>query len=118
MTVTARPGACHHRRRDSDLGGGEVQQFEAEPCSEEVAELGEGPVWDAARGELLWVDILAGRLHRARPRGGALEPIAVHQIGRPLGAAVPVASGDGWILAAGEGFARLSEDGSLRELGQ
>jgi len=34
------------------------------------ATLGEGPVWDAARGEPVWVDILEQRVHWFDPSGG------------------------------------------------
>lgn len=34
-----------------------------------ACELGEGPGWDAARGEVRWVNILAGELHRANADG-------------------------------------------------
>jgi sugar lactone lactonase YvrE len=32
------------------------------------ANLGEGPAWDASRGLLYWVDILAGDLHIFHPQ--------------------------------------------------
>lgn len=35
------------------------------------ATVGEGPVWDAARGILWWVDIPAGLVHRFDPRDGS-----------------------------------------------
>jgi len=34
-----------------------------------ACELGEGPGWDSARGELRWVNILAGELHQANADG-------------------------------------------------
>ncbi len=34
------------------------------------AELGERPVWDASARAMIWVDILAGRLHRFRVADG------------------------------------------------
>ena len=34
-------------------------------------ELAEGPVWDAARGLLRWVDILPGHVHALDPVTGA-----------------------------------------------
>ena len=36
-----------------------------------AAETGEGPVWDARTGELVWVDIPAGLLHRSDVSTGA-----------------------------------------------
>lgn len=56
-----------------------MREFEAEvtsPCLGHAqvsvaaaCELGEGPGWDAARGEVHWVNILAGELHRANADG-------------------------------------------------
>lgn len=34
------------------------------------ARLGEGPLWDASRGVLWWIDILAGEIHAFDPRSG------------------------------------------------
>ncbi len=92
-------------------------ELTAQPCSEERAEHAEGPAWDAARGELLWVDIMAGRLWRASYDGGGLVGERSHDVGHALGAAVPAAAG-GWMLAAGEGFAHLAADGSVFVLDQ
>jgi L-arabinonolactonase len=37
--------------------------------------LGEGPVWDARRGELFWVDIAAGTVNAYTPENGATRRI-------------------------------------------
>ena len=86
------------------------------PVSAEIAELGEGARWDADRGELLWVDITAGVLRRAVEDGPVLRTVQVLEIGEPLGAAAPLADGDGWLLAAARGFRHLRRDGTVTVL--
>ena len=73
----------------------------------EPALLGEGPVWDPLRGELVWVDIDRGRVHRLRPG----EADASFDVGQPVGCAVPRADG-GLALALRDGFALLPADGA------
>jgi sugar lactone lactonase YvrE len=65
------------------------------------AELGEGPVWDTASGRIFWVDITRGLVHRFDPATSSDEAI---DVGRPVGAAVPTASGS-LALAIEDGFA-------------
>jgi sugar lactone lactonase YvrE len=67
-------------------------------------ELGEGPVWDATREELLWVDVDHGLVHRRVPGRGDLSV----DVGQPVGCAVPRAAG-GLALAVRDGFALLAE---------
>jgi sugar lactone lactonase YvrE len=86
------------------------------PVSEEIAELGEGARWDATRGELLWVDILGGVLRRAVEDGDGLRTVRAYEVGEPVGAAAPLAEGDGWLLAAGRGFRHLGPDGTVTAL--
>src|SRR5215469_11759045 len=74
-----------------------------------AAETGEGPVWDARSGELVWVDIPAGLLHRSDVSSGADTATAV---GMMLGAAVPSADG-GWAAAAEQGFGLIDSAGHL-----
>lgn len=52
--------------------------------------LGEGPIWDAARQQLYWVDIIAGHLHCFDP-GSRQDQII--DVGQPLGCAAPTRSG-------------------------
>ena len=75
------------------------------------AELGEGPVWDAVREELIWVDIDRGLVHR-RGRGRADRTL---DVGQPVGCAVPRARG-GFALALRDGFALMPPDGGEAEL--
>ena len=88
------------------------------PVSAETAELGEGARWDAERGELVWVDILAGVLRRSVEDGDRIRTIATVRIGEPLGAVATVdpAAGGGWLLAAGRGFRHLAPDDSVTTL--
>jgi sugar lactone lactonase YvrE len=72
------------------------------------AELGERPVWDVAAGSLIWVDILAGHLHRYRP--GAGDEV-VHIAGVAVGAA-GLRAGGGYVLAAADGFRLVGADGT------
>lgn len=76
------------------------------------ARLGEGPVWDARSAELLWVDILAGVVHRFDPVTGGDRAF---NTGGYVGAVVPRASG-GYALAVAAGFAVASEDGEVAPL--
>lgn len=71
------------------------------------AALGEGPIWDARTGELLWVDIMPGLVHRYHPASGADR---IFGVGRPIGAIVPRAAG-GYAFAVQEGFAVGDADG-------
>jgi sugar lactone lactonase YvrE len=90
----------------------------AVPCSAIAGELSEGPRWHAERGELLWVDILGSRLHRARlDADGRLDELAPLQLDRHVGAVAP-ALGGGYVLAAGRGFMFADADGNVVELAQ
>lgn len=83
-----------------------IEATEAPP-----AELGEGPVWDATREELVWVDIERGLVHRRR-RG---RQDVTLDAGQPVGCAVPRAGG-GLALALRDGFALVPPDGGEARL--
>ena len=92
---------------------------EAVACTSDQHVLGEGARWDARRGELLRVDIVAGRVYRDRidERGG-LDPVRTYELPGTVGAVAPIEGDEGWLLAAGRGFVHLSPDGSRRPLGE
>ncbi|MEP6563047.1 MAG: SMP-30/gluconolactonase/LRE family protein, partial [Nakamurella sp.] len=85
-----------------------VRIFDPSPVTTELYQLPEGPVWDAERERVLWVDIPAGRVHEAIFTGGTLTPTRQHDFpgqdmpGRyapsTVGAVVPAQ--DGSLLVA------------------
>jgi sugar lactone lactonase YvrE len=88
------------------------------PCSSPPGLLTEGPRWNAEGDELLWVDIVGSRLHRAHlTAGGQLDQAPVLQFDRHVGAAAPVAGG-GYVVAAESGFLFADSSGVVAELAQ
>lgn len=85
-----------------------MRTIRATPVTEPVAELGEGPVWDARGGELWWVDIPAGRVYGGPPSAAATLRA---ELGRPVGSLVPRAAG-GWVAARADGPVALDADGT------
>jgi sugar lactone lactonase YvrE len=75
----------------------------AVPVLNARAELGEGPVWDAASGILYWVDLFAGVVHSYRPISGLTGSVEVGEI---IGCVVPRQSG-GLLAATPSGIYRL-----------
>ncbi len=67
-------------------------------------ELGEGPLWDAARQCLWFVDIMRGHVHRFDPATGADR---TYEIGQPVSAVAPSERGD-LVCAVRDGFVRLN----------
>ena len=114
--------ACSHRERHTvtlALAERLVVTSKAVASSTEQSLLGEGLRWDARRGELLGVDILAGRVYRARGGDdGFLQLVRDYRLPGTVGAIAPVDGHEGWLLAAGQGFGYLSPEGSLRPLAE
>lgn len=73
------------------------------------ARLGEGPTWDAARGVLIWVDILNSRVHTYDPASGART---VMFTGQHVGAAKPRAGG-GLVVNLRDGVGLYDADGAF-----
>lgn len=69
--------------------------------------LGEGPVWDAARLRLWWLDIKGKRLHWFDPGDGATGQTALD---RQIGSVAPRAGGPGLLAAAEDGVGVLDPD--------
>ena len=88
--------------------------LDAEIAVPAQCELAEGPVWDAARGLLRWVDILPGHVHALDPVTGAHRSF---EAGAPVGS-VGLTRGGGLVLALADRFALSGQDGQdLRRLG-
>ncbi|MCW6010424.1 SMP-30/gluconolactonase/LRE family protein [Micromonospora sp. CPCC 205371] len=77
-----------------------IKRWRAEVASDDVFALGEGPLWDAPRRRVLWVDILAGTVHGGLLTGDRVERTESHTVDRYAGAVVCSAAGD--LLVAGE----------------
>lgn len=68
-------------------------------ASEGRYELGEGPLWDEARGRVLWVDINAGTVYGGHLEGGFVTPDTEMRFDETVGAVV--CDADGGLLVAG-----------------
>jgi sugar lactone lactonase YvrE len=76
-----------------------MRHLSAEPASSSAYQLGEGPVWDAQRHRVLWVDVVEGTVLSGSLSGhGVVEESARH-VDETVGAVVPAAWGG--LLVAG-----------------
>lgn len=69
--------------------------------------VGEGPVWDARIGRVVWVDIPNNQVFTTDPATGETS---VRQLDRAVGVVLPRASG-GYVAALQDGFYALSDEG-------
>ncbi|MFE2427343.1 SMP-30/gluconolactonase/LRE family protein [Streptomyces sp. NPDC059373] len=76
------------------------------------AVLGEGPTWDPVAARLIWVDILASRVHWYDPGSGGESLMATEQ---HVGAAKPRAGG-GIVVNLRDGVGLYDADGAFRWL--
>lgn len=83
-----------------------ISRYKAEIALPSRAELGEGPTWDERTQSLIWVDIVAGKVHRFRPDLGT---DAAAEAGAAVGA-VGLRAGGGLVLALADGLALASAD--------
>jgi sugar lactone lactonase YvrE len=91
-----------------------TRTLDAEIAFPAQCELAEGPLWDASRGLLRWVDILLGRVHALDVASGAHRSFGA---GDMVGTVGLTRSG-GLVLALAGGFALSGPDGQdLRPFG-
>ena len=84
--------------------------------SPEPGLLSEGPRWHEQRQELLWVDILGRRIHRATlTSDGQPGRIETVELDRHVGVVAPAAAG-GYVAAAVRAFLFVDESGTVTEL--
>src|ERR1700735_5940960 len=84
--------------------------------SPEPGLLSEGPRWHEQRQQLLWVDILGRRIHRAtRAREGHPGRTETVELDRDVGVVAPAAAG-GYVAAAAVSFLLVDERGTVTEL--
>jgi sugar lactone lactonase YvrE len=85
----------------------------ARPANAETCELGEGPVWDAARNRLLWVDIRRGLVLVGELRDGdEIKIVERVTFGETVGAVAVSESGD-WLVAGAEELLIRTSEGTV-----
>ncbi|HEX4767496.1 MAG TPA: SMP-30/gluconolactonase/LRE family protein [Lichenihabitans sp.] len=82
-----------------------MQRMRAELLADARAMIGEGPIWDVRRQQLIWVDIPAGAIHRLDPLAGPCDP---QPTGQPVGS-VGIRADGGLVAALRDGFAIISD---------
>ncbi|GAA4991087.1 hypothetical protein GCM10023205_73670 [Yinghuangia aomiensis] len=88
-----------------------LRQWIARPATWTTYALAEGPVWDAKRRRLLWVDIVAGRVHAGKLDGSAIQPAEEFAVGTFAGSVAFTADGE-LVVAAKEQLTRIRPDGT------
>jgi sugar lactone lactonase YvrE len=88
------------------------RQLQAELLDGAGAVLGEGPTWDPRTDELVWVDIMSGRVFVHDSEG---RHRTTYEIGGHVSSVLPAES-PGWLLTTADGFAALEPDGAVRSL--
>src|ERR1700748_3889063 len=110
-SAAAGPGRRQSRRGPARMSAPAVSVWSPEPGL-----LSEGPRWHEQRQELLWVDILGRRIHRATlTRDGHPGPIETVQLDRDVGLGGPAVTG-GYPAAATRAFLVVDEAGTVTEL--
>ena len=87
-----------------------MANFEVRCVADCQAELGEGPIWDPRRGELVWVDILSARLFRHRPGRNTFEQLELSVALTSLG----LRRDGGYIATTEREICIVDDDGAVR----
>lgn len=90
----------------------DVEGSQVELLVDAHARVGEGPVWHAESRTLTWVDVNNSLVHRYDPAGGR---DTTFDVGQPVGAALPRASG-GLVLCIRDGIASLDLESGRVEM--
>jgi sugar lactone lactonase YvrE len=99
-------------RTDDSIG----DTFTASVAAEHIHRLAEGPVWDAPRSRVLWVDIERGQVFEGRFEDGTrIVATTRHQFEETVGAVVSSATGA--LLVAGRDSLVVIDDAGRRPLG-
>ena len=99
------------RRRGHPRARRGARMTTAEQVTDPLFSLAEGPLWDAARERLLWVDIIEGRVHTGRLGTGTVEIEDTLQFESYVGAVA--VDPDGALLVADlHRLTRVAPDGS------
>ena len=91
---------------------GTIPEGRAELVVDARCELGEAPLWDHRHDVVVWVDILAGELHRWSP--GTQHHEIVYRAAEPVGTVA--LHEHGYLLAAGTSLLVWRPDGSVERL--
>jgi sugar lactone lactonase YvrE len=87
-----------------------VNRFRAVPASDDRYGLGEGPLWDAGRNRVLWVDINAGEVHSGILAGLRVIHESVLAFAGTVGAVVSSVRGE-LLVAGARGLQTVSPEG-------
>lgn len=93
-----------------------MRQYTASPVIDHRDALGEAPVWDADREQLIWVDLVGRKIHALRSDGEPGSWIRAESTDTSVGAsfALPRAGG-GLVLGTGAAIVLRDSDGSEHE---
>lgn len=92
-----------------------MTHYRARRATTETYELAEGPLWDAPRDRLLWVDILAGTVLTGRLDDDGIAVTGSRSFGEPVGAVLPAR--DGRLAVVGRDRVLLAGDDGTVEPG-
>jgi sugar lactone lactonase YvrE len=88
-----------------------MQRWRAEPAPTPVCTLAEGPLWDPARGQVHWLDIVAGTVHTGRLDGQQVTAQTALVVDETAGA-LALADDGGLLVAGTKALVHVRADGS------